>query len=293
MAIKEKLDSKKGRSLGGRFSRATASGVNDKSIFGLYRQELWKNRPSFEFVLFGSVFTGFVGSMGGGIYADLIQDKAVDTNISYGIEATELSYQGMGDYLLQYQAEDGTYAIFNPNRHDGKIVEFEYETNMGDVVGVLYNMRIALTQIVADHELGNALSAEQRAYFFLLNEITVLHEEESETVERDFSNLERGDTLTDAQIAQRAQHVLPFVNQAFDSILEGDENKYGISTDDLNARPNYVSVDEGIRSGLKKSFTLLASLMALSTMIGAGSGASRRMRWAKEDNQKQKKPSLF
>jgi hypothetical protein len=260
-----------------------ASGVGGRTIPGLFLKNVWDNTCLFTVGL-TTMAGSFFGAMGGGIYSDS-QIAPTDLNIGYGLEATHDSYQGLGDHLIEYDADTGQYAIYEPRYSEGDPVEFQYQQDVGAALGELYNIRNVLLGVKDDFTNGKALTDDQKSYFFALDEMTILYEEEEDSIERDFSEVARGSGLTDREIANPAAYLIPMINDAFDQII--DQNQYGLSKADIENRPDIMSADEGLGKGALVGLALTLSLLSGIGMLNAGAATNSQMRTASEKRKKQ------
>lgn len=287
MAIDERKHSKEAQSLRGKLKRSFDSGVDGRTIPGLYFKNLYQRMSISGTVLLTTAAT-VVGTITGGLYADFAEEAPLDTSISYGLVETADSYQGLGDHVLEYDVDHGTYALFKPRTSEGSIVDYDYLDNTGEALGQLYNIRATLRDLIATHEAGVAFNEDQRNYFFSLMEPTVIHEDQRDTAIRDFDEIISGG-LTDSEIVNRARQLLPVIDQIFEQIV--DEDEYGFNQEVLDARPDTMSVDEGLGKGAIGGASLMLLYLTGSLFLRSGLTTATQMRQRREKREKKLSPS--
>jgi len=285
MAVNKSLDSKKAQGLRGKFNRRFASGVNDRTVFGLYIRNL--DLPSMEAVFLGAM-AGVIGFFGAGICYDELEHKDLDTEMHYELSQTQNSYQGIGETLIQRTAE-GQYAVYAPEIDgDGDFAyEYDYLERSGDALGALYNIRDDLRAISQRIQDGVPLSEEQQTLFFSLTGLTTLHEEEAGTIEREVSELIRYNTDA-TSMAAKIEQIMPFVDEAIENIYEN--NQYGLSQDMLTNIPDTVSVDEAMGKGAITALMGYMALLLSSSWLGARRETKRQMSRARENKTHKLQP---
>lgn len=281
MAINKEYDTAEMQGVKGGLKRKFASGVDGKTVPALFLKNI--SAPSLESVLFGGLGVLIIGGMGLSMTLDLTE-YVEPANIEYGLAEGVNSYQGFNNEYVLQMTQGGDYALYEASYgDDGFVNELDYLTRPGDAIGALYNIRADLQAIRDKILTGRPLDDTESAYMFSLESMTVIHEEEEGSIER-----ETGDMITDSMARQdmlaKINYILPIVENALENIYEREQ--YGLPQSQIDARPKSLTEGEALARGFGSAAFLYSLILLGSSLNGARRETQSQMRRAKSKKEK-------